>query len=183
MIAARSREDLERGLQASFQGAALSLSAEGDDIRLCVDGEPALLESKLTISASRSAWNHAWIALAASFFGFLAGYLYLVKAQTLNDAWAMKMSLHMAGWHLLLTLTLFPASAWGQRIGIRTVQVMSFVFFCIHVGIALANVGTPDDVLIAALNAASGVCFAAAVVYGQRAYRDMDPLAALPGSD
>ena len=60
---------------------------------------------------------------------------------------------------------------------------MSSVFFCIHVGIALANWSNPDsmhDGAIAILNAFSGVLFLASVVYGQVAYRDMDPVAALP---
>jgi hypothetical protein len=88
------------------------------------------------------------------------------------------MGLHMAGWHLLLTLTLFPASVWGQRIGIRVVQAVSLVFFLIHAGIATANLDMADPA-IAVLNALSGLLFGAATLYGQRAHRDMDPIRAL----
>ena len=116
--------------------------------------------------------------------GFAASYLYLLKAGTLHTDWEVKMGQHMAGWHLLLTFTLFPASVWGQRLGIRAVQLVSALFFCIHLGIALANLGpaavaTPYDAGIAILNAASGTLFLLTVLYGFRAYRDMDPIAAL----
>jgi hypothetical protein len=58
------------------------------------------------------------------------------------------------------------------------------LFFLIHVGIAIANVGAgdPADPLegaIAFLNALSGVLFLATVLYGNRAWRDMDPVRAL----
>jgi hypothetical protein len=82
----------------------------------------------------------------------------------------------------LLTLTLFPASVWGQQLGIRAVQLVSCVFFFIHVGIAVANGVAPDslrDGSIAMLNALSGLLFLVSVIYGQRAHRDMDPVAAL----
>ena len=92
----------------------------------------------------------------------------------------------MAGWHLLLTLTLFPASVWGQRTGIRVVQGVSLMVFLIHAGIAIANLGPPEpgeptDAWIASLNAASGLLFLVTALYGRRAYRDMDPGSALRG--
>ncbi len=127
---------------------------------------------------SRSAWMHATQALLASVAGFIASYLYLVKAEEQADAWAMKMGIHTAGWHLLLTLTLFAASVWGQRVGIRAVQFVSLVFFGIHAGMAIANFVDPsplDGPGIAIFNAISGVFFFVAVVYGQRAHRDMTP--------
>ena len=74
-----------------------------------------------SIPISGSAWLHAWIALTGSVLGFVASYLYVGRAQTFSDQWAMQMAIHMAGWHLLLALTLFPASVWGQRPGIRSV--------------------------------------------------------------
>jgi len=127
---------------------------------------------------------HAWIALAASAAGFVAGFLYLLQSYARDSAWDLKMAQHMTAWHLLLTFTLFPASVWGQRIGIRSAQAVSLVFFCIHAGIAIANIGpgdplNPDDPWIGVLNAVSGALFLAAVVYGQRAFSDMDPVAAL----
>jgi len=132
----------------------------------------------------RSAWTHAVLALTGSGAGFVASYLYLLKAQALQSDWALKMGYHMAGWHLLLTFTLFPASVWGQRIGIRSVQLVSLLFFFIHAGIALANIGphdptNPDDPSIAFFNALSGLLFLIAAIYGNRAYRDMDPVEAL----
>ena len=92
----------------------------------------------------------------------------------------IKMAYHMAGWHLLLTFTLFPSSVWGQRVGIRSVQVVSAVFFAIHACIAAVNALDPqamavNDQWIAAWNAVSGIFFLAAVIYGNAAYRDMDP--------
>jgi hypothetical protein len=58
------------------------------------------------------------------------------------------------------------------------VQFVSLVFFCIHASMAFANsdLGDPG---IAFFNAASGILFLASVVYGNRAHRDMDPIAAL----
>ncbi len=90
------------------------------------------------------------------------------------------MAYHMAGWHLLLTFTLFPSSVWGQRVGIRSVQVVSAVFFVIHACIAAVNALDPqtmtvNDQWIAAWNALSGSFFLAAAIYGNPAYRDMDP--------
>ena len=114
----------------------------------------------------------------------MASWLYLLKAEELGSAWAQKMGHHTAGWHLLLTFALFPASVWGQRVGIRSVQVVSFIFFCIHLGIAIANMGegdpsNPDDPWIALFNALSGIMFLWSTYYGQRAWRDMDPVHAL----
>jgi len=64
------------------------------------------------------------------------------------------------------------------------VQWVSLLFFFIHAGIAIANFGPaeptqPTDAAIAGLNAASGFLFLVAAIYGNRAYRDMDPVAAL----
>jgi hypothetical protein len=141
-------------------------------------GQKAVREDRVWARPSRSAWIHAVIALLGSASGFAASGFYLLKADSLQSDWALRMGLHTAGWHLLLTLTLFPASVWGQRVGIRIVQVVSLVFFFIHAGIALANsdLGDPG---IAAFNALSGALFLASTIYGSRAYRDMDPIAAL----
>ena len=180
-----SRQALESGCQCAHAGAQLTLGLDPDraSVQLAVNGQPAPLEIELRAPTSRSAWIHAWLALGASFFGFVASYLYLRRAELLADAWSLKMAIHMAGWHLLLTLTLFPASVWGQRAGIRAVQGVSLVFFLIHLGISLANMGgeaSPiDGPWIALFNALSGIGFFAAVIYGQWAHRDMDPLASL----
>jgi hypothetical protein len=144
----------------------------------------ATREEDIRVPPTPSAWIHAGIALLGSLLGFVAGALYVRRAHASADAWAMKMALHMAAWHLLLVLTLFPASVWGQRTGIRLVQAVSLVFFFIHVGIAIANLGAgaaaADGPWIGLFNALSGVAFLVAVVYGQRAHRDMDPLAPRP---
>ena len=63
-------------------------------------------------------------------------------------------------------------------------QGVSLLFFLIHAGIAIANLGPsdptePNDAWIAGLNALSGILFLIAAIYGNRAYRDMDPVAAL----
>ena len=189
-LKASSRQELETGLAGNLPDSThrLELILEGADtpvIGVTLDGQRALLEEELSAPPSRSAWLHAFIALAASAAGFAAGYIYLMKARDLGSAWSMKMANHMAGWHLLLTLTLFPASVWGQRIGIRVVQGVCLVFFFIHVGIAWANVAPSDagsalhDGWIAGLNGLSGIFFLLGVLYGQRAHRDMDPVAAL----
>ena len=164
-------------IEELWNGRRLSLRAEAGEVELEVDGEPALREDRLSVPASRSAWLHAFIALFASFAGFVASWLYLERAEG-GDPWSQKMAIHMAGWHLLLTLSLFPASVWGQRTGIRAVQLVSALFFAIHAGIAIANLAEPFDG-IALFNALSGTSFLLAVVYGQRAHRDMDPLLAL----
>ena len=183
----RDRASLERGVQAALpSGERVDLALVERDgahvLSLHAAGRQAPREDQLGAPTSRSAWVHAFVALAGSVLGFVAGWLYLIKAEALASPWALKMAYHTAGWHLLLTLTLFPASVMGQRIGIRAVQLVSAIFFCIHVGIAIANAASPDslhDGSIALLNAASGVMFLVATVYGQRAHRDMDPLAAL----
>jgi hypothetical protein len=165
-------------LGSSTHTLAVRLAGAESDPELLVetDGVLAAREDRLRAPTSRSAWIHGWIALAASFFGFVASGIYFLRSRALDDAWALKMAIHMAGWHLLLTLTLFPASVWGQRIGIRAVQIVSLVFFAIHACIAIANTGeAADGRWIAIFNAASGLAFAAAVLYGQRAHRDMDP--------
>jgi hypothetical protein len=171
VLAVDSRAALERGMVVPLGHARLTLRTLDDEVRLWVDGVEAPREDRLRAPTSRSAWVHACMALAASAFGFIASWLYIGR----GDAWSTKMALHMAAWHLLLTLTLFPASVWGQRVGIRAVQLAALVFFCIHLGIAIANIAAPMDG-IAILNAASGMAFLATTVYGQRAHRDMDPL-------
>jgi hypothetical protein len=190
VLRASTRVALERGVRAvlSPSGSELAMRLESSDrgtptVRVTVDGRPALAEGALRARPSASAWIHASMALAGSAAGFVASYLYLLRAASEVGDWALKMGRHMAGWHLLLVVTLFPASVWGQRVGIRVVQWTSGLFFAIHVGIALANLGSSDpaghDGALAFFNAASGGCFLAAVLYGNRAYRDMDPVAAL----
>jgi hypothetical protein len=184
---ADDRRALESGIHARLEGGvdvtlALVERAGRPSLALSVDGKPALSEDDLRAPPSRSALMHALIALAGSAAGFAAGWLYHGKAVALASPWALKMAYHTAGWHLLLTLTLFPASLWGQRPGIRAVQFVSAVFFCIHLGIAIANLVDADslhDGAIGWLNALSGVLFLASVLYGQVAHRDMDPVAAL----
>jgi hypothetical protein len=173
-----SREALAAGVAGVIGGRAVELRARDDgEVELRVGGVAAVREERLRAPTSRSAWRHAWLALSGSLIGFVASWLYLRRAHASGDAWAMKMAVHMAAWHLFLTLTLFPASVWGQRIGIRAVQLAALVFFFIHIGIALANVGGPGDgPLLGLLNASSGVAFLATVLYGQRAHADMDPL-------
>jgi hypothetical protein len=181
---AYTKEALVAGVEGTWGEArhvvAMRLVGDRDTQRLVVtvDGQQALSEDHIWAKPSRTAWIHAFIALGGSAAGFLASVFYLVKAHAQADAWALKMGNHTAGWHILLTLSLFPASVWGQRIGIRAVQVVSFVFFCIHVGIALANSDLVDPP-IAFFNALSGVLFLVSTVYGNRAYRDMSPDAAL----
>jgi hypothetical protein len=186
ILHAPSREALERGVGASANGASLAVQlverAGAPVLRLTVDGKEALREGRIWAKPTRSAWTHAFIALGGSAAGFAASSFYLIKAAELHDDWARKMGIHTAGWHLLLTLTLFPASVWGQRPGIRAVQLVSLVFACIHAGIALANSDANSnqaDPAIAFFNAASGVLFVASLLYGNRAHRDMDPVAAL----
>jgi hypothetical protein len=140
------------------------------------------------VRATRSAFIHAILALGGSFAGFVASYLYLHKATLLHSAWALKMGQHTAGWHLVLTLTLFPGSIWGGRTGIRIVQCVCFLFFAIHLAIAIANLGTsdpanPNDPAIAIFNAVSGLLFFVAAWYGNRAHREMDPGLALARAD
>lgn len=184
VLRARSRDELERGvtgpLEASDAPIAMHLVPGGGAraVRIFVGDREAIREDRVWARPTRSAWIHGVIALLGSGAGFAASYFYLLEAEALHSPWALKMALHTAGWHLLLTLTLFPASVWGQRAGIRVVQAVSVVFFFIHAGIALANSG-PETAAIAFFNAMSGVLFLASVFYGQRAYRDMDPIGAL----
>lgn len=181
VLSADTRAELEEGLQATWGRELLPVRlvvSKDDKVLVTVGDEAAVREDKIWAKPSKSAWIHAIIALFGSGSGFLASYFYLLKAQTLEDPWALKMGNHMAGWHILLTLTLFPASVWGQRFGIRAVQVISFVFFCIHLGIALANSDLTDPP-IAFFNALSGVLFLASTLYGNRAHRDMEPNKAL----
>ena len=190
VLHASTRSLLERGVSALIPGSAARIEmrlAPNDvgtpTVQVSVDGRAALSEDRLRARPSASAWWHASIALAASIAGFVASYLYLLRAATEAGDWPLKMARHMAGWHLLLVVTLFPSSVWGQRVGIRAVQWTSALFFVIHAGIALANLAAPDASghggAIALWNALSGACFLAAVLYGNRAYRDMDPVAAL----
>jgi hypothetical protein len=184
VLDAPSRDALQRGASAVLAGTALRLAVQAvdDEIVLFMDGAEVAPEERLQAPSSRSAWMHGFIALAGSAFGFIAGYLYVLRADELGDPWSMRMAWHMAAWHLLLTLTLFPTSVWGQRAGIRAVQVTSFLFFAIHAGIALSNLGEEELAQggwIALLNAASGLAFLAAVFYGQRAYAHMNPLGAV----
>lgn len=175
-----SAADLARGVAATLEGCGtLVLRAADGELELTLDGAPALREEDLTAPVSRSVWLHAWIALAGSLLGFVASGLYLHRARVFADPWAMKMALHMAGWHFLLAVSLFPASILGQRTGIRAVQAVSALFFAIHAGIAISN-ATPDPghgstPWVGLLNAASGVAFLGAAIYGQVAHRDMDP--------
>lgn len=190
VLRAPTRPVLERGVSAVLpdSGARVAMRLELNDrgtptVRVSIDDRAALSEEGLRARPTTSAWVHATIALAASVAGFVASYLYLLRAASEEGDWALKMARHMAGWHLLLVVTLFPSSVWGQRVGIRAVQWTSALFFAIHAGIALANLGAVDAAgyggAIASFNALSGVCFLAAVLYGNRAYRDMDPVAAL----
>jgi hypothetical protein len=184
VLEAASRDELATGVAGAWGAGgpriALRLVERTGAAELAVEagGRWAVREDAVRARPARAAWIHAFIALGGSAAGFLASYGYLVKAEALHDEWALKMGQHTAGWHLLLTLTLFPASVWGQRIGIRAVQMVSVVFFFIHAGMALANSDLGDP-WIAFFNAASGALFFASVLYGNRAYRAMDPVAAL----
>jgi len=189
VLRAASRAVLEAGVHGRLPTCAAAIEmrlrqSEGGTaaVDVLVDGAPARREEELRARPSRSAWIHACLALAASAAGFVASWLYLQRAAHEEGDWALKMANHMAGWHLLLTFTLFPASVWGQRIGIRLVQIVTLLFFFIHVALALANLG-PDggghSGAIAVFNAVSGVFFLAAAIYGNRAYHDIDPVAAL----
>jgi hypothetical protein len=183
VLRARTRADLERGVTGALPGGEplrLRLATDGgvERVELYVGDDRAPREDRVWAKPTRSAWIHALVALGGSAAGFAASYFYLAKAWAEHNDWAAKMGYHTAGWHLLLTFTLFPASLFGQRIGIRAVQVVSLVFFGIHVSIALANSGM-EDPPIAVFNALSGIFFLIATVYGNRAYRDMDPVAAL----
>lgn len=182
VLHASCREALEQGIEGRANGAPVAmklLDAGGAPfLEVSAAGKSARREGRIWAQPTRSAWIHAALALAGSAAGFAASWFYLVKAEALHDDWARKMGQHTAGWHLLLTFTLFPLSVWGQRPGIRAVQLVSLVFFCIHAGMALASSDLGDPP-IAFFNAVSGVLFLASTIYGSRAHRDMDPLAAL----
>ena len=180
LLSTSSPGELRAGITAPLPGTGHLLTlraADATSVELLLDGTPVSREDRTRAPTSRSAWIHGGIALGGSAFGLAASVLYLRRAQQMTDAWALKMAMHMAAWHLILALTLFPASVWGQRTGIRLVQGASAVFFAIHLGIALANAGSvaAQGLAIAVLNAASGACFLAAVLQGQTAHRDMDP--------
>jgi hypothetical protein len=183
LLRTSTRADLEQGVEGTMPGGepiAMKLVTRAGklQVEVTVGGERAPEEGRVWAKPTRSAWIHAAIALSGSGAGFLASYFYLVKAAEMQSEWAHKMGYHTAGWHLLLTFTLFPLSVWGQRFGIRAVQLVSLVFFFIHVGIALAN-SEVDTFAIAFFNGVSGVLFLASVLYGNRAHRDMDPVLAL----
>ena len=194
VLAAADRAALEQGVEGIVEvegkrRLAMRLEHDGatPKVRVLFDGSELPHETDLRPSPSRSAWNHALLAFAASLAGFMASWLYLERADALASMHAHKMATHMAGWHLLLVVTLFPASVWGRRPGIRAVQATSALFFAIHAGIALANIAAPvasdpTERWIAFWNAASGLIFLATVFYGQRAWRDMDPARAIAES-
>lgn len=179
-----SRAALERGASAASAAGVISVRLEARDgesrVVVALDDVEATDERDVEVHATRSAFIHALLALGGSFGGFVASYLYLHKAALIHSAWALKMGQHTAGWHLLLTLTLFPGSIWGGRTGIRIVQCVCLLFFAIHLAIAVANlVGSdptnPNDAGVAVFNALSGALFFAAALYGNRAHRDMEP--------
>lgn len=185
VLLAGTREELESGVEGELRsGERVAMRLTDGGLAIVANGKHAVREDRVFAKPTRSAWIHAFIALFGSAAGFTASAFYLVRSSALEKldpmsaVWAHKMGIHTLGWHLLLTLTLFPASVWGQRWGIRSVQVTSLVFCLIHAGIALANADM-SDTAIAIFNALSGILFAASVVYGQRAYRDMDPIRAL----
>ena len=185
LVVAHTRQELTLGVEAAFAEGTLTVilvERDGeDDLEVRFGDARAVVETSVTLKATRSAWIHAWIALAGSVAGFVSSVLYLHKAALLHSEWALKMGQHTLGWHLLLTLILFPSSVWGQRPGIRGVQLVSLVFFAIHFSVAIANVTgsgdatNPNDAGIALTNALSGLAFLAAALWGQRAARDMDP--------
>jgi hypothetical protein len=191
LLRAETRAQLREGVRTAFgeHDVRMSLCDAGEAAELIVevDGERAIDESRLRPRACPSARRHALIALGASAAGFIASYLYLERAWTMDSVWALKMAYHMAGWHLLLTLLLAPASLLFGRPGIRSVQATSALFFAIHLGIAVANALDPSSLhhggAIAFWNALSGLFFFAAVPYGNVAWRDMDPVRALRADD
>lgn len=118
---------------------------------------------------------HAALAFAASIAGFVASYIYLLRAAADGGAWALKMAYHMAAWHGLLVLVLAPLSLLFGTTGLRIVQWVCALFFAIHVGIGFTNAhgtGTGAEshaTAIAIWNLLSAVCFAAAVPTGSLA--------------
>lgn len=122
LVGAHSRAQLESGVRGRLDGGGecvevrLSMDGAIPNIEVRVDGRAAIAESDLSAAPTPSAWKHAFIALLASAAGFVASYLYLREAWAINSGWSLKMAYHMAGWHLLLTVTLFPASVWGSAL-------------------------------------------------------------------
>lgn len=177
-------QELDRGTtltSVSLGGATLEVRRRMDGAIPIIDiflaGESATPEDELSAYTARAAWIHAFQALAASAAGFVASAIYLSKSQDSGSLHEFKMAYHMAAWHLLLTLTLFPASVWGGCFGIRFVQTTSALFFLIHAGIAAANLSTfnsPEaaDPAIALWNAVSGFFFLVATIYGNRAHAE-----------
>ncbi len=179
VISIPSYAALRAGVSRDLAGLGrITVRADEDfEVRMWVDEVEAPREDRVVEPISRSAWHHAWLALSGSGLGFIASWLYLRRAEASGDPWALKMAMRMAAWHLMLTLTLFPASLWGRRVGTRAVQGAALVFFFIHLGIALANTGShvaiAEGPWLALLNGASGIAFFVTVVYGQRAHADM----------
>jgi len=173
VLAAPSQEALQRGVSAALVAPdrhVVVRAADDFDVRIWVDGVEARREDEARSSTGGSSALHAILALVASACGFAASWLYVVRARAFGDPWSMKMALHMAGWHALLTLTLFPGALFGNRLGLIVVRLTCLVFFAIHVGIALANLGPEaESGAIAILNAASGLAFlATAIARGPR---------------
>ncbi len=178
VLTVRDAQALAAGVRAALphgQGELEVRAAHPSVVVLCLNGVPLRPAGSSAHRSAGAAWVHALLALAGSLFGFAAGWLYLQRAQQDGEAWSLKMAWHMAAWHLLLTLTLFPASLWGQRAGIRAVQLVSLVFFAIHAGISLANAlaggGASEGAAIASLNLLSGLAFLATFLWGFRALR------------
>ena len=188
VLASQSREELLRGVSVCRDDGTLTLRLIESDghsrLELRDDGREALPDSVIHVRPTRPVWMHAWIAFGGSLAGFVASAMYLRKSAMLHSEWAWKMGQHTAAWHLLLTLTLFPAAVWGPRLAVRIVQGVSLLFFLIHASMAIGNLGpsdptNPNDPAIALFNALSGLLFLAAAIYGNRAHRDKDPGEAL----
>jgi hypothetical protein len=166
VVEAHDHEELARGVSAALPatGELVEVRASDDfDVFVRVGGAEALREDRIAEGRRRATWIHGGVSLGGSACGFAASWLYVLRARAAADPWAMKMAIHMAAWHLLLTLALFPAAVWGGRFGRHAVRGTALVFFFIHVGIAMANGGTAEEQggWIAVLNAASGLLFLA----------------------
>src|SRR5690242_5615788 len=100
VLAAGSREALEQGVEGALAPGGAAIAMQLVERRgvlgplVTVAGEEALREDKLSAKPSRSAWIHAIIALLGSAAGFASSYVYLLKAQAMNSAWALKMGQH-----------------------------------------------------------------------------------------
>lgn len=180
VLALADRAAFLAGAQVRVGADELSVVLRDDGVRvpepeLVLNRAPLVRQDRARRATSGPVYLHSFLALFGSFAGFAASYLYLLRSENYDDPWALKMALHMGAWHLLLTLTLFPAALFGGRIGVRIAQLASLLFFAIHLGIGLANLdaGTllKDGWPIALLNAASGLFFALAVLSGQPAVR------------